>query len=144
MCRLALAKGDKVVATLRRPSDIDEFASKYSPDVLYVTKVDVTRPEEVIRAFCDAKDRFGRVDVVFNNAASAVVGEIEMVPDADARHLMEVCLWGAIAVSKEAVRFFREDNPSGAGGLLLYNSSMYGYFPVPSVGYYVAAKHGER
>lgn len=60
------------------------------------------------------------------------------------------CLWSWVdplfmhaGVSKEAVRFFREDDPSGARGLLLYNSSEYGHIPVPFLGYYTAAKHGE-
>ncbi|EKM52031.1 uncharacterized protein PHACADRAFT_212630 [Phanerochaete carnosa HHB-10118-sp] len=141
MCKSALAKGDKVVATLRRPSDISEFDSKYSSDVLHVAKVDVTRPEEVANAFREAKSQFGRVDVVFNNAASFVVGEVELVPDADARRVMEVNFWGAATVSKEAVRFFREDNPPGAGGLLLNVSSDAGFSSLACVGYYDAAKH---
>lgn len=143
MCKSALAKGDKVVATLRRPADISELAGMYSSDVLHIAKVDVTRPDEVTNAFREAKGRFGRVDVVFNNAASFVVGEVEAVPDADARHVMEVNFWGATNVSKEAVRFFREDNPPGTGGLLLNISSDAGFTSLACVGYYDAAKHGE-
>ncbi|GJE91663.1 SDR family oxidoreductase [Phanerochaete sordida] len=141
MCKLALAKGDKVIATLRRPSDLDELSSQYPPDVLLVLKVDVTHTEDVISAFRIAKERFGRVDVVFNNAASFIVGEVEGVPDAEARRVMEVVFWGATTVSKEAVRFFREENPPGAGGLLLNISSDGGHSSFPAVGYYIAAKH---
>ena len=69
---MVLSKGAKVVATLRKPSDIDDLAAKHSQDALLVVKVDVTRPEEVANAFSEAKKRFGRVDVVFNNAASFI------------------------------------------------------------------------
>lgn len=141
ICRLALEKGDKVVATLRRPSDIAALAAQYPSDALLVGKVDVTHPKEVVGAFRAAKERFGRVDIVFNNAGFSITGEVEGVPEAEARRLMEVNFWGALAVSKEAVRFFREENPAGMGGTLFNMSSAAGHCGVPSMGYYSAAKH---
>lgn len=141
ICRLALEKGDKVVATLRKPSDIAELASQYPSDALLVVKVDVTHPEEVVSAFSAAKERFGRVDVVFNNAGYCLTGEVEGVPEAEARRLMEVNFWGATTVSKEAVRFFREENPAGAGGILFTMSSNSGHMSAASMGYYNAVKH---
>ena len=143
MVRLALEKGDKVMATLRKPSDIDDLAKKYSSTELRILKVDVTQPAEVADAFIEAKKQFGRVDVVFNNAGSFVLGEVEGTPEAVARSLMDVNFWGAASVSREAVRFFREDNPVGAGGLLLNVSSNSGIVSAPSSGYYCAAKHGK-
>ncbi|GJE91655.1 NAD(P)-binding protein [Phanerochaete sordida] len=140
MCKHALARGDKVVATLRTPSALDALAAQHSEQLL-IAQVDVTRADEVAAAFRAAKARFGRVDVVFNNAAASVVGEIEGVPDADARHVFEVDFWGAAAVSKEAVRFFREENPAGTGGVLLNVSSQWGHISFPCSAYYSAAKH---
>ena len=143
MAKRALEAGDKVVATLRVPSDIAGIASAHPSSELAVIKVDVTRPEDVTNAFSEAKARFGRVDVVFNNAATSAIGEIESVPDADARRIFDVNFWGAAVVSREAVRFFREENPPGTGGLLLNMSSDTGHASVPCIGYYSAAKHGE-
>ncbi|GJE91629.1 SDR family oxidoreductase [Phanerochaete sordida] len=140
ICKLALERGNKVVATLRRPSDLDELARQYPPNALLVVQVDVTEPDDIASAFRAAKARFGRVDVVFNNAGTSLIGEVEGVPDADARRLMDVDFWGAAAVSREAVRFFREDNPRGAGGTLLVMSSSSGHCAVASMGYYCAAK----
>lgn len=144
MCKHLLAQGDKVVATLRKPADLDALAAQHSPSALLVLPLDVTRPEEIARAFAAAHTHFGRIDAVFNNAACAVVGEVEAVPEADARAVMDVNFWGAAAVSTAAVRFFRETNPPGAGGVLLNVSSEFGHSAFACVGYYCAAKFGER
>ena len=143
MVKLALEKGDKVMATLRKPSDLDDLAGKYPSTELRILKVDVTQPAEVADAFTEAKKQFGRVDVVFNNAGSFVVGEVEGTPEAVARSLMDVNFWGAASVSREAVRFFREENPAGAGGLLLNVSSSSGIVSFTCAGYYAATKHGK-
>lgn len=141
MCAHALAKGDKVVATLRRPEDLDSLANAHASDALLATKLDVTNPAEVVDAFRVAKERFGCVDVVLNNAGCTVIGEVEGIPDEDARRVMEVNFWGGMAVSREAVRFFREDNPPEAGGLLLTVSSDSAHCTYPGMPYYNASKH---
>ena len=141
MTRCALANGDRVVATLRNPSALTTFASNYTPTQLLVLKLDVTRPEEIKAAFHTAKVAFGRIDVVFNNAGLALVSEAESTPDALARKLFEVIFWGAVHVSQEAVRFFREEN-SPPGGHLVQNSAAGGLVAVPTLAFYIAAKHG--
>jgi len=50
-------------------------------------------------------------------------GEVESTSDADARALFEVNFWGVVGVSRAAVKFFREVNPPGKGGVLLQNST---------------------
>ena len=143
MTRCALANGDRVVATLRNPSALATFASNYSSTQLLVLKLDVTHPEEIKAAFRAAKDAFGRIDVVFNNAGYSLLGEAEATPDAPARKVFEVVFWGAVHVSQEAVRFFREEN-SPPGGHLVQNSAAGGLVAVPTLAFYIAAKHGER
>ena len=144
MAEVALEKGDMVVATLRRPSVLDDLAAKHTPDQLRVLKLDVTQPAEIVAAFAEAKKAFGRVDIVFNNAGVGSVGEVESTPEDAARHVFDVTFWGAVNVSKEAVRFFREENPSGIGGRLLNMSSFTGIRAVPCLPYYSAAKYGQR
>ncbi|GJE96132.1 NAD(P)-binding protein [Phanerochaete sordida] len=140
LCKLLLSKGDKVVATLRKPADLAGLSAQYDSNALLALELDVTHPEEITHTFATAKAHFGRVDVVFNNAGCAVVGEIEAVPEHDARALMDVDFWGAAAVSTAAVRFFREENPPGVGGLLLNVSSMFGHNAFACIGHYSAAK----
>jgi len=68
--------------------------------------MDVSKPQDITDAFAQAEIHFGRIDVVFNNAGYAIMGEVEGTPDDQARALFEVNFWGAVNVSKEAVRFF--------------------------------------
>ncbi|EPT03142.1 NAD-binding protein [Fomitopsis schrenkii] len=139
MTELVLANGDIAVATLRTPSALDELTTKYSKDKLLVLKLDVAKPEETKAAFAAALAHFGRIDAVFNNAAYSIFGEAEAMSDAVAREMFDVNLWGAIAVSKEAIRVFREVNQP-AGGRLLNVSSSAGIDPVPGLAHYGAAK----
>ncbi|KAM5545434.1 hypothetical protein V8D89_000472 [Ganoderma adspersum] len=140
MARCALAHGDRVVATLRKPEVLNDFASKYTPEQLLVLRLDVSKPDEIKDAFAKAKETFGRVDVVFNNAGYAFACEAEAVPDEPARALFDVIFWGAAHVSQEAVRFFRDEN-SPRGGRLIQNSATVGLTATPAMGFYCAAKH---
>ena len=96
-------------------------------------------PAQVTAAFARACTAFGRVDVVLNNAGQGLVCESEGVPDADARALFEVNFWGAVAVTHEAVRVFREENPPGVGGRLVQISSAVCVSPFPGISYYSAS-----
>jgi NAD(P)-dependent dehydrogenase (short-subunit alcohol dehydrogenase family) len=138
MVELLLKKGDKVVATLRKPSDLADLATEYPTSQLVVVKLDVTQSSDISPAFEKARQTFGRIDVVFNNAGQLVMGEVEAVPEEDARKLFDVNFWGAANVTKEAVRFFRDVN-SPAGGRLLQVSSLVGIVGGPVLGFYSAS-----
>ncbi len=142
MARCALANGERVVATLRKPEVLNDFKAEYTPEQLLVLRLDVSKSDEIKAAFAKAKEVFCRVDVVFNNAGYAVMGELESMPDELARAMFEVNFWGAVHVSQEAVRFFREENKP-QGGRLIQNSAAVGLVTLPIMGAYAAAKHGE-
>lgn len=142
MTELVLKKGDTVVATLRTPEAIADLSSQYGPDRLLATKLDVTKEQEIKDAFVQAATHFGRIDVVFNNAGYALFGEAEGMPDKLARDAMEVDFWGAVNVSREALRVFREVNAS-MDGFLLQVSSGSGLVGLPGLSYYCAPNHGE-
>ena len=141
MARLALSKGERVVATLRRPEVLQSLAAQHPASQLLVLRLNVSVPSQITNAFAQAKAAFGRVDVVFNNAGYGVAGEAEAVPAAAARELFDVNFWGAVAVSQEAVRFFREENVP-QGGRLIQNSAGAGLIALPMFAFYAAAKHG--
>jgi len=65
-------------------------------------------------------------------------GEVEGTSDADARALFEVNFWGAVGVSRAAVKFFREVNPPRKGGVILQNSSCGGFIGGPGAAFYCA------
>jgi len=131
--------GSKVVATLREPSAIADLSARYSPDKFLVIKTDVTKPDDVTAAFAKAKEEFGRIDVVFNNAGVTTMGEVEALDEAAARQIFDVNFWGAARVSREAVRFFREVNRP-MGGRLLQVSSVLGFVGNAGNGFYSASK----
>ena len=137
-----MANGDNVVATLRKPEALKDLQDRTPADRLLVLKLDVTKHDEIIDAFGQAKKKFGRVDVVFNNAGYAIYSVVENTPDDRARVLFETNFWGAVHVNQEAVRFFRDENPKGAGRRLIVISSLVGLLSAPGVGFYAATKHG--
>ena len=143
MTELALAKGDKVIATLRKPEALNDLKSLHSSNRLLILKLDVTKPDEILTAFAKGKEVFGKIDVVFNNAGWAIVGDLEATPEDEARKMFDTNFWGSANVSREAVRFFREENKP-CGGRLLVNSSMTGIRATAGMAYYSASKHGTR
>ncbi|KIJ39286.1 hypothetical protein M422DRAFT_135945, partial [Sphaerobolus stellatus SS14] len=135
-----LEKGDIVVATLRKPEVIADLSAKYDSSKLLVLKLDVKNPEEIKSVFAKVKETFGRLDVVYNNAGYAILVEAEATPDNMARDMFEVNFWGLVNVTKEALRFFREENEPGVGGWILMASSMSGISGLPAMTYYSASK----
>ncbi|KAF5360565.1 hypothetical protein D9756_005061 [Leucocoprinus leucothites] len=138
----ALDHGEIVVATMRDPSN-DTLASKYQDchkkGKLLVLKLDVTDSEEVVLAFATAREAFGRIDVVFNNAGrTQAVGEVEQIPEELGRAIFDTNFWGAVNVSKESVKCFRQNSPPG--GRLLQNSSGSALQGIPGSAYYSASK----
>ncbi|KAG0697674.1 NAD(P)-binding protein [Suillus ampliporus] len=140
MTELLLKNGNRVIATLRRKEALSDLAEQYPSSQLLIVQMDVVNSSEVTAAFAKAKDVFGRVDVVFNNAGIAIIGEMESMSDEEARKTFEVNFWGASNVTREAVRMFREVNKP-VGGRLLQVSSMLGLIGRPAISYYAASKH---
>ncbi|KAF9218469.1 NAD(P)-binding protein [Gyrodon lividus] len=125
MVELTLEPGEIVVAAARRIHLLGDLVEKYSPGQLLVVR-------------CDCQT--GRINIVYNNAGQSVVGEVESVPEETARAVMEVNFWGVVNVSKEAVRFFPEENPKGSGGTLLQMSSILAVTACPIASYYAASR----
>lgn len=80
MVEYVLNKGDIAVATLRKPEVLDDLKVKYPSSQLLILKVDVTKSEDITGAFGKAKEAFGGIDVVFNNAGYAILTEFEGTP----------------------------------------------------------------
>ncbi|KAG1809700.1 NAD(P)-binding protein [Suillus subaureus] len=140
MTELLLKNGNRVVATLRRKEALSDLAERYPSSQLLIVQTDVVKTSEVAAAFAKAKEAFGRIDVVFNNAGMAILGEMECMSDQDARQVFEVNFWGASNVTREAIRMFREVNKP-IGGRLLQVSSSLGLRGRAAASYYAASKH---
>lgn len=121
LVRAALDAGDSVAATARRPDRLADLVDTYGDRVLPL-QLDVTDAAAAATAIAAARDRFGRIDVVVNNAGYANVAPIETVDDADFRAQFETNFWGVYNVSKAAIPVLREQH----GGLIIQFSSMGG------------------
>ncbi|KAG2149434.1 NAD(P)-binding protein [Suillus cothurnatus] len=140
MTEEVLRNGEIAVATLRKPSVLDDLAAKYPSTQLLVLPLDVTNEAQVKSVFAQAKNAFGHIDVVYNNAGQAFYQELEGWSLDRGRAVMDINFWGAVSVSFEAVRFFREENPKGYGGMLVQVSSVAATSGAPLLGFYNTTK----
>ncbi|MFD7310773.1 SDR family NAD(P)-dependent oxidoreductase [Promicromonospora sp. NPDC059942] len=132
----ALAAGDRVAATARRPEQLDDLVAEYGERILPL-RLDVTDQDGARAALAEAAARFGRVDVIVNNAGYANVAPIETADDADVRTQFETNFWGVYNVSKAAIPLLRQQG----GGLVIQFSSVGGRVGgSPGIASYQAAK----
>ncbi len=130
-----LADGDKVVATARKPEQLAELGRQY-PETALILPLDVMQQSAVDSAVKAALDRFGRVDVLVNNAGYGVNGAIEEVSEAEYMPMFETNVFGLLRVTRALLPQFRERK----SGNIVNLSSIGGLIGTPGVGYYNASK----
>jgi len=133
----ALERGDSVAATARDASTLEPLVEAYGERVL-AQALDVTDKAAVDAAVAAAHERFGRLDVVVNNAGYGYFGTIEEVDEAGARDQIETNLLGALWVTKAALPILREQG----SGHFIQVSSIGGVTAFPGIGLYHASKWG--
>ncbi|QIQ01133.1 SDR family NAD(P)-dependent oxidoreductase [Streptomyces liangshanensis] len=134
----ALESGDHVVATARRPAQLDDLVRAYG-DRVRTTALDVTDPAAARAAVQLALDAFGRLDVVVNNAGYANSAPIEDTSEDEFRAQIETNLFGVINVTKAALPVLREQRSGrfvqfssvggrvgGSPGLAPYQTAKFG------------------
>lgn len=131
-----LAAGHRVVASARRPSDLDDVAKQYGERVKAVA-LDVTEPEQAVRAVREAVEVFGRIDVLVNNAGYANTDSAEDLPLDDFRRQMETNFFGVVHVTRAVLPVMRRQR----SGRILQISSIGGRRGgTPGLSAYQAAK----
>ncbi|HEY4451951.1 MAG TPA: SDR family oxidoreductase [Solirubrobacteraceae bacterium] len=135
--RAALARGDRVAATARDTSTLDDLRTEYG-DALLPLALDVTDRDAAFTAVAKAREHFGRLDIVVNNAGYGHFGMMEEISEQEARAQIETNLFGALWVTQAALPFLREQG----SGHIVQVSSIGGISAFPSVGIYHASKWG--
>ena len=131
----ALERGDRVAATARDTTSLDDLVEKYG-DALLPLQLDVTDRAADIAAVGQAAAHFGRLDVVVNNAGFGHFGFVEELSEQDFRDQMETNVFGAMWITQAALPFMREQG----SGHILQVSSIGGISAFPLVGAYHASK----
>jgi NAD(P)-dependent dehydrogenase (short-subunit alcohol dehydrogenase family) len=131
----ALARGDRVAASVRNPDTIADLVEVYGDRVLPI-RLDVTDRDAVFEAVATAHARFGRLDIILSNAGYGLMGAIEETSFADMRAVFETNVFGTISLVQAALPFLREQG----SGHILPVSSLAGLVAVPTAGIYEATK----
>lgn len=132
--KAALAAGDAVVATARDPRSVAERFP--ASDALFPVALDVTNEASIAAAVSAAIARFGRIDVLVNNAGYGIIGAVEETPIADVRRLYETNVFGLLAVTQAVLPHLRRER----AGRIFNLSSVGGYQSGPGFGVYCSTK----
>jgi len=137
--RLARA-GFLVAVAGRRTPPLEETSAAVGGEML-VVPTDVTDEAAVHKMMQQTVARFGRLDVVFNNAgAAAPPAPIDELPVSDWRRLIDTNLTGVFLVAQAAFRAMKAQDPQG--GRIINNGSIASVTPRPHMAAYTASKHG--
>ncbi|AIQ23746.1 SDR family oxidoreductase [Paenibacillus sp. FSL H7-0737] len=126
-------RGWNVVATMRSPEQESELITL---DNVLVLQLDVEKSDTIQPALAEAIKRFGKIDVLLNNAGYGTMGLIEVATDEQIRRQFEVNVFGLISMTKAILPHFR----SNQDGLLINISSMGGKVTFPTMSLYHSTK----
>lgn len=132
-----LTAGHRVVATARKPAQLNDLVKKY-PDRLHTVELDVTDSGQVTRAVEDAIAHFGRIDVLVNNAGFGITGAAEAFTEEQVRSQLDTNLYAPIAITRAVLPHMRRQR----SGRILQISSVGGRVGGPGLTMYQAAKFG--
>ena len=138
-----LRHGYRVALVGRRRATLEATAAEVpeAGDRALVLPADVTRPDDVAAVFDQVVARFGRLDVLFNNAGvSAPAVPLESLTAAQWRAVVDVNLSGAFYCLQQAFRVMKAQTPRG--GRIINNGSIAAHVPRPHSAPYAATKHG--
>jgi NAD(P)-dependent dehydrogenase (short-subunit alcohol dehydrogenase family) len=133
----ALERGDKVAATARNVDTLEDLVARHGDAVLPLA-LDVNDKVAIDAAVKQTHERFGRLDVVVNNAGYGLFGAIEEITEEQARRQIETNLFGPLWVTQAALPIMREQG----SGHIIQVSSIGGVNAFPVLGLYHASKWG--
>jgi NAD(P)-dependent dehydrogenase (short-subunit alcohol dehydrogenase family) len=131
----ALMRGDQVTATARKLADVADLGERFGDAVLPLV-LDVTNSAQVQQVVEQAHRRFGRLDVLVNNAGSGLLAATEEASDEQIRDLFDTNYIGMVRVLRAALPLLRRQ---GSGHIIGVSSGL-GITSLPLIGFYCATK----
>ncbi len=135
LAKILLQRGYRVVATARDPAKIADLAEGHAATALALA-LDVEKQPQIEAAVEAARRKFGRIDVLVNNAGYGYLAAIEEGDDADIRAMFETNFFGLAAMTRAVLPIMRAQK----SGAIVNVSSMGGFIGFPGSGYYAATK----
>ncbi len=135
LSKYVLEKGYKAVVAARNPDDVKDIITGYEDRALAV-KLDVTKIDDIKASVAGAMVKFGRIDVLVNNAGIGYFGAVEESEDAAVRRMFDINVFGLGDMIKEVLPHMRKQR----SGHILNVASIGGLVGFPAVGYYNATK----
>jgi NAD(P)-dependent dehydrogenase (short-subunit alcohol dehydrogenase family) len=136
LAKLVLARGWRAVVTARDPSKVKDIAETHGNRAL-VLPLDVTNRTQIDDVVAQAKQHFGRIDALVNNAGYGYLAAIEEGEDDEVRAMFETNVFGLIDITKAVLPIMREQR----SGLIVNVSSIGGIASFPATGFYHATKY---
>lgn len=130
-----LKRGDRVIATSRNPGQLQDLAAQYGAAILPL-ELDITSKADCLAAVQLAKEKFGTIDVLINNAGYCVFGTIEENTEQQARDIFEANVFGTLWMTQSVLPIFRAQG----SGHIIQLSSVLGINALPTMGIYSATK----
>jgi NAD(P)-dependent dehydrogenase (short-subunit alcohol dehydrogenase family) len=127
-------RGDAVVATLRALASADPRLREQAKSV---ERLDVTDQDSINQAVTATIERFGRIDVLVNNAGIGVVAALEVLDDATLRRVFDTNVFGAVAVTRAVLPHMRAQQ----SGRVIFMNAIGGVLTTAFLGAYCASKH---
>ena len=136
-----LRDGYRVVLAGRRREPLEQTVAESGADAGHALAVptDVSDAKSVQALFAATKDRFGRLDVLFNNAGINVAGLLEDLSVEQWKSVVDINLTGPFLCTQEAFKIMKSQTPRG--GRIINNGSISAHAPRPNSAPYTATKH---
>ncbi len=136
LARLVLARGWRAVVTARKPEQLNDLLEGHEENALAL-KLDVTDRTQVTDAVKQAEEKFGRIDVLVNNAGYGYLAAIEEGEDDQVRAMFETNFFGLVALTNAVLPGMRKRK----SGHIVNISSIGGMVSFGATGYYHATKY---
>lgn len=136
LAKYTLELGYPTVVTARNPAQVEDIVKGHE-DIALVLKLDVTRAEDIAASVKAATERFGRIDVLVNNAGIGYFGSFEESEIPEVRKMFDINVWGLVNMTRAVLPLMRKQR----SGHIVNVSSQGGIVSFPTFSFYHATKY---